>query len=375
LGSKDGNFIMAVLSEEQTMLRDMAREWTKKASPLSAVRKIRAAGDPRGFDPATFAAMAEMGWAGIIIPEAFGGSDFGWLSLGLVLEETGKTLTASPLAASALAAAALAMGDSEAAKAAWLPRLATADAIGTLAIDEGPRHDPAAIATTATRTDTGWTISGSKAFVHEAHGADLFIVAARDSDGVALFAVPANAAGVTLSTRKLTDSRSHAQLTLADVAVAGDARIGGASVCEAVLDRARIMAAAEMLGMAEHSFQITLDYLKQRVQFGQILATFQALQHRMAALYTQIELLRSAVEAALAALDGGGDVPALASLAKATANDVLHLVSREVIQLHGGIGMTDEYDIGFYIKRARVLENAWGSASFHRERYAQLAGY
>ena len=368
---------MAVLSEEQTMLRDMAREWTKKASPLTAVRKIRAAGDPRGFDPATFAAMAEMGWAGIIIPEAFGGSDFGWLSLGLVLEETGKTLTASPLAASALAAAALVMGDSEAAKAAWLPRLASAEAIGTLAIDEGPRHDPAAIATTATRTGTGtgWTISGTKAFVHDAHGANLLIVAAHDGDGIALFAVPADAAGVTLSTRKLTDSRSHAQLTLADVAVADDARIGGASVCDAVLDRARIIAAAEMLGMAEHSFQITLDYLKQRVQFGQILATFQALQHRMAALYTQIELLRSAAEAALAALDGGGDVPALASLAKATANDVLHLVSREVIQLHGGIGMTDEYDIGFYIKRARVLENAWGSASFHRERYAQLAGY
>jgi alkylation response protein AidB-like acyl-CoA dehydrogenase len=366
---------MAVLSEEQTMLRDMAREWTKKASPLTAVRKIRAGGDPRGFDPATFAAMAEMGWAGIIIPEAFGGSDFGWLSLGLVLEETGKTLTASPLAASALAATALVMGEGEAAKAAWLPRLASADAIGTLAIDEGPRHDPQAITTTATRTGTGWSISGIKAFVHDAHGADLLIVAAHDGEGVALFAVPADAAGVTLSSRKLTDSRSHAQLTLADVALAGDARIGGAAVCDAVLDRARIIAAAEMLGMAEHSFQITLDYLKQRIQFGQILATFQALQHRMAALYTQIELLRSAVEAALAALDGGGDVPALASLAKATANDVLHLVSREVIQLHGGIGMTDEYDIGFYIKRARVLENAWGSASFHRERYAQLAGY
>ena len=167
---------MAVLSEEQTMLRDMAREWTKKASPLTAVRKIRAGGDPRGFDPATFAAMAEMGWAGIIIPEAFGGSDFGWLSLGLVLEETGKTLTASPLAASALAAAALVLGESEAAKAAWLPRLASADAIGTLAIDEGPRHDPQAIATTAKFTDTGtgtgWSISGTKAFVHDAHGAD-----------------------------------------------------------------------------------------------------------------------------------------------------------------------------------------------------------
>lgn len=366
---------MAVLSEEQTMLRDMAREWTKKASPLTAVRKVRASGDPRGFDPATFAAMAEMGWAGIIIPERFGGSDFGWLSLGLVLEETGKTLTASPLAASALAAAALVLGDSEAAKSAWLPQLASASATATLAIDEGPRHDPANIATTATRTADGWSITGTKAFVHEAHGADLFVVAAQDGDGIALFAVPANATGVTLATRHLTDSRSHAQLTLADVAVAGDARIGGAAVCDAVLDRARIIAAAEMLGMAEHSFQITLDYLKQRVQFGQILATFQALQHRMAELYTRIELLRSAVEAALAAIDGGGDVPAMASLAKATANDTLHLVSREVIQLHGGIGMTDEYDIGFYIKRARVLENAWGSASFHRERYAQMAGY
>ena len=366
---------MAVLSEEQTMLRDMAREWTKNESPLTAVRKVRANGDPRGFDPATLAAMAEMGWAGIIIPERFGGSDFGWLSLGLVLEETGKTLTASPLAASALAAAALVLGDSEAAKSAWLPKLASASAIGTLAIDEGPRHDPATIDTTATRTADGWSITGTKAFVHEAHGADVLIVAAHDGDGIALFAVPADAATVTLATRQLTDSRSHAQVTFADVVVASDARIGGAVVCDAVLDRARIIAAAEMLGMAEHSFQITLDYLKQRVQFGQILATFQALQHRMAELYTRIELLRSAVEAALVALDGGGDVPAMAALAKATANDVLHLVSREVIQLHGGIGMTDEYDVGFYIKRARVLENAWGSASFHRERYAQMAGY
>ena len=370
---------MAVLSEEQTMLRDMAREWTKNESPLGAFRKFRGSNDPKGHDTARFGAMAAMGWAAIIIPEAFGGADFGWLSLGLVVEETAKTLTPTPLTASTLAAAALVMGDSPALQSAWLPRLARAEAVGTLAIDEGPRHDPQQIATVATRTgsdgDGGWSISGAKSFVHEAHGADLFVVAARDSDGIALFAVPADAAGVTLSTRKLTDSRSHAQVVFADVAVTGDARIGGAAVFDALLDRARIIAAAEMLGMAEHSFQITLDYLKQRVQFGQILATFQALQHRMAELYTRIELLRSAVEAALAALDGGGDVPALAALAKATANDVLHLVSREVIQLHGGIGMTDEYDIGFYIKRARVLENAWGSASFHRERYARLAGY
>jgi alkylation response protein AidB-like acyl-CoA dehydrogenase len=366
---------MAILSDEQTMLRDMAREWVKNESPIEAFRKVRDGGAAAGFDPAAFQAMAEMGWAGIVIPEAFGGSDFGWMSLGLVLEETGKTLTASPLASSALAATALVLGGSEAAKAQWLPQLAAGTAYGALAIDEGPRHAPSGFATTASRTADGWTLDGAKAFVHEAHGAALLIVAAQGPDGPALFAVPADAPGITLATRKLTDARSHAQVTLAGVKLADAAYLGDAALLDQLLDRARIITAAEMLGMAEHSFGVTLDYLKQRTQFGQILSTFQALQHRMAELFTKIELLRSVVEAALAALDSNSDVAAMASLAKATANDVLHLVSREVIQLHGGIGMTDEYFIGFYIKRARVLENAWGGAAFHRDRFARLSGY
>ena len=366
---------MAVLSEEQTMLRDMAREWTKNESPVSAFRKVRDAGGDRGYDTAAYKAMADMGWAGVIIPEESGGSEFGWLSLGMVIEETGKTLTASPLAATSLAASALVSGGSYAIKAEWLPKLASGEAVGTLAVDEAARHDPAAIATTATQTADGWTLNGSKSFVHEAHGASLLVVAAKTNEGIALFAVPADAPGVTLATRKLTDARSHANISLTNVAVSPDAKLGDAKVYDLVLDRARVIASAEMLGMAEHSFQVTLDYLKQRVQFGEIIARFQALQHRMADLFTKIELMRSAVEGALAALDSGSDVSALASVAKATANDVLHLVSREVIQLHGGIGMTDEYDIGFYIKRARVLENAWGSSSFHRNRFAQLGGY
>ena len=366
---------MAVLSEEQTMLRDMAREWTKNESPVSAFRKVRDAGGDRGYDAAAYKSMADMGWAGVIIPEEFGGSEFGWLSLGLVIEETGKTLTASPLAATSLAASALVSGGSDAIKAEWLPKLASGEAVGAIAIDEGARHDPAAIATTATQSADGWILNGGKSFVHEAHGASLLVVAAKTDDGIALFAVRADASGVTLSTRKLTDARSHANIALTNVAVSADAKLGDANVYDLVLDRARVIASAEMLGMAEHSFQVTLDYLKQRVQFGEIIARFQALQHRMADLFTKIELMRSAVEGALAALDSGSDVSALASVAKATANDVLHLVSREVIQLHGGIGMTDEYDIGFYIKRARVLENAWGSSSFHRNRFAQLGGY
>ena len=366
---------MAVLSEEQTMLRDMAREWTMNESPVGAFRKVRDASGDCGYDAAAYKSMADMGWAGVIIPEEFGGSDFGWLSLGLVVEETGKTLTASPLAATSIAASALVSGGNDAVKAEWLPKLASGDAVGALAIDEGPRHDPAAIATTATQGANGWTLNGNKAFVHEAHGASLFVVAAKTDDGIALFAVPADAPGVMLATRKLTDARSHANVSLSNVAVSADAKLGDEKHCQLVLDRARVIASAEMLGMAEHSFHVTLDYLKQRTQFGEIIARFQALQHRMADLFTKIELMRSAVEGALVALDLGSDVPALASVAKATANDVLHLVSREVIQLHGGIGMTDEYDIGFYIKRARVLENAWGSSSFHRDRFAQLGGY
>lgn len=366
---------MAVLSEEQTMLRDMAREWTTNESPVSAYRKVRDAGGDRGYDAATYKAMADMGWAGVIIPEEFGGSDFGWLSLGLVIEETGKTLTASPLAATSVAASALVLGGNDAIKGQWLPKLASGDAVGALAVDEGPRHAPEAIETTALQSGEGWTLNGCKAFVHEANGASLFVVAAKTDNGISLFAVAADVVGVSLATRKLTDARSHGNVTLSNVTVSADAKLGDAKVYEQVLDRARIVATAEMLGMAEHSFQVTLGYLKQRVQFGEIIARFQALQHRMADLFTKIELMRSAVEGALGALDSGSDVPALASIAKATANDVLHLVSREVIQLHGGIGMTDEFDIGFYIKRARILENAWGSSSFHRERFAQLGGY
>jgi alkylation response protein AidB-like acyl-CoA dehydrogenase len=272
---------MAVLSEEQTMLRDMAREWTMNESPVSAFRKVRDAGGDRGYDAAAYKAMADMGWAGVIIPEEFGGSDFGWLSLGLVIEETGKTLTASPLAATSLVASALVSGGNDAIKAEWLPKLASGEAVGALAIDEGAHHNPTEIATTAVLSGDGWTLNGSKAFVHEVHGATLLVVAAKTGEGVALFAVPADAPGLTLSTRKLTDARSHANVTLTNVAVSADAKLGDAKLYNLVLDRARVITSAEMLGMAEHSFQVTLDYLKQRVQFGEIIARFQALQHRM----------------------------------------------------------------------------------------------
>ena len=371
---------MAVLNEEQTMLRDMARDWARAEAPVTAFRKLRDSGSITGYDPHAWGAVAEMGWTGVIIPEAHGGSDFGYLSLGLILEELGKTLAATPLAASAVTASALVLGGDEDQKALWLPRLADGSIIGTLAVDEGPRHAPDAIATTATPTDGGWVLNGLKTFVPEGDGAGLFIIAARTPDGPALFLVPGDADGVTRISRTMVDSRSHADLRLTDVSLGSAALLGdpakGSTLLTSVLDRARVAAAAEMLGMAVGAFDTTLDYMKVRVQFGQTIGSFQALQHRAAELFTQIELTRSSVEAALEAIDAGrADIDQMASLAKATASDTIHLVSREMIQLHGGIGMTDEYDAGFYIKRARVLENAWGNAGFHRERFARLNGY
>ncbi|MFA6123976.1 MAG: acyl-CoA dehydrogenase family protein [Sphingomonas sp.] len=355
---------MAVLNEEQTMLRDMVREWSDKESPVTAFRKMRAAAPVEGYDPAAWQALSEMGVAGIVIPEAFGGTAFGYLSLGLVLEQLGRNLAASPLAATSAAASAIVLGGSDAVKAEWLPRIASGAVVATLAVDEGPVHDPARI---ATRVVNG-RLSGTKAFVAEGDSAGVFVVAAEDG----LYLV-AGDAGLTRSPRHMTDSRSHAQVTFVD---APAERLGDTALTAHVIDRATAAVCAEMLGMAEQAFNTTNDYLKTRVQFGQMLSTFQALQHRMAKMFTELELMRSAVEGALEAIDAGrSDVDQAVSLAKAIAGDTLHLVSREMIQLHGGIGMTDEHDAGFYIKRARILETMWGNAAFHRERFARLNGY
>ncbi|OJV31794.1 acyl-CoA dehydrogenase family protein [Sphingomonas sp. 67-36] len=354
---------MAALNEEQVMLRDMAREWADNESPVAAFRKLRDAGGGKGFDPEAWSAIGGMGWAGIVIPEEYGGSAFGYLSLGLVLEQLGRNLAATPLASTAVAASAIVMGSSDKAKSEWLPKLASGEAIATLAIDEGPSHDMKFAATVS-----GGKLNGVKKFVAEGDGADAFVVAATDG----LYLVP-KGEGVAVAARRMADSRSHAEVTFRD---APAEKLGDNALTQAVADRAAAVTAAEMLGMAESAFGQTLDYLKQRVQFGQVLSTFQALQHRMAKMLTELELMRSAVEGALEAIDAGrSDVDQAVSLAKAVANDTLRLVSRETVQLHGGVGMTDEFDAGLYLKRAAVLETMWGNASWHRDRFGRLNGY
>jgi alkylation response protein AidB-like acyl-CoA dehydrogenase len=378
---------MAVLNEEQSMLRDAAKSWTQEKSPVTAFRKMRDSGVDIGYDAKAWNEMAEMGWAGVIIPEEYGGSAFGYLSIGLILEELGRTLTASPLIASGVgAASALALGGSDAQKSEWLPKIADGSVVGALAVDEGAHHAPEKVALAATKSGAGYSLSGTKTFVIEGLAANLLVVSARtsgapgDKDGITLFLVPADAKGVSRKRLALADSRGAANITFDKVEVGADAILGAADkgweVLEKTLDRVRAALAAEMLGAANQAFETTLDYLKVRVQFGQVIGSFQALQHRAAKMFTDLELARSAVEAALQAIDADSpDVPELVSLSKAKMGDVFHLVSNEMVQMHGGIGMTDAHDAGFYLKRARAAEAAFGSQSYHRDRYARINGY
>lgn len=371
---------MAVLTEEQSLIQGAAKSWVREQSPISAFRAMRDSGNPLGFDERAWKDQVEMGWSGVIIPEAYGGSDLGFVSFGLILEEMGRTLTATPLLASGLAAAsAIILGGDEKQKNKWLPKIADGYLVATLAVDETPRHAPEAPATIAVKQGAAYQITGRKVFVMEGPAADLFIVSAQidGAGGVSLFSVRADASGVARQNLKLIDSRGFSNVTFEDahgelLGVPG----GGWPVLDATLDRARAGMAAEMLGAAMQAFEITLDYLKVRVQFGRPIGSFQALQHRAADMLTKLELARSAVEAALQAIDAdSAEAPELVSLAKTVMGGALQHVTNEMIQMHGGIGMTDEHDAGFFLKRARVCEAVFGNQAYHRDRYARILGY
>jgi alkylation response protein AidB-like acyl-CoA dehydrogenase len=378
---------MAALTEEQSMLKDQAKAWVTEQAPVLKFRAMRDSGVATCFTPETWNGIVEMGWTGIIVPEAYGGSDLGYLTLGILLEETGRQLTASPLIASALVGAtAILQAGSEAQKREWLPKIVDGSAIVTLAIDEGPRHVPEQIALKAEQSGAGYRLSGAKTLVLEGCAATQFVVAARtsgapgDTKGITLFLVPADAAGISRQRIVTSDSRGYANVTFSGVEVGAGAVLGrvdgGWAPLEATLDRARAGIAAEMLGTAAQAFDMTLEYLKTRVQFGQVIGSFQALGHRAAGLFTEMELARSCVEGALQAIDAGAkDVAQMCSLSKCKAGEFLFHMSNELIQIHGGIGMTDEFDAGFYLKRARAVEALFGNQAYHRNRYAMLLGF
>ena len=376
------------LTEDQRLLQDSAREFFAERAPVKALRAERDAGRPH--DPELWREIAELGFAGAAIPDELGGSGMGWRALGIVLEAAGRTLVASPLTQTGLVgvAAVRTLGN-DAQRARLLPALAAGPVTTALAFDEGAHHAPTRIAMRAVRDGDGWRLDGHKRFVPDGATASHILVAAiaapapGAAETLSLFIVEATAPGLVRKPLAMADSRGMADLGFTAVHVGDDARLAAdagfddpAAALERVLDIARIGLAAEMLGAADALFSLTLAYLKDRRQFGQPIGSFQALQHRAARMLVDLELTRSCVAAALDALDdGAADIPALASLAKARAGDTLHLVSNEAVQLHGGIGMTDAFDAGLYLKRARVLETLYGSAGWHRDRSARLEGY
>lgn len=378
---------MAVLTEEQTFIKGQASAWVKAKAPVSSFRALRDSNAQQAFLPETWSAMVDMGWSGMLVPEQYGGSDLGYLTCGLVLEQLGRQLTASPLFSSSLVgASALVLAGNGAQQEALLPGIVNGSAILTLALDESSRHDPAQTALQAQQSGDGFALKGNKTFVAEGMSATHYVVAARtagtpgDAHGISLFLVPADADGLARTALPTMDSRDYARLSFTDVHIDSAALLGplgdAMPVLEDILDRARIGLAAEMLGTASQAFDMTLDYLKTREQFGKVIGSFQVLGHRAAALYSLMEQSRSCVEAALQAVDAGADnVHELASLAKCQVGKFLFAMSNELIQIHGGIGMTDEFDAGLYLKRARVLEASLGNRAYHRDRYATLMGF
>jgi acyl-CoA dehydrogenase len=370
-----------VLNEEQRLLRDTAREFLAGNAPVSQLRRLRDEQDALGYDPELWQQMAELGWASIILPEAYGGLDFGFMGLGAVLEETGRTLTASPLFASAvLGASAILLAGTDAQKEELLPRMASGELTTALAIDESHHHAPDNIETSAEPTADGWRLNGRKTFVTDGHSAELLIVAARSADTTRLFLVPRDTAGVAVTRTLMVDNRNAANIDFSDVALPADALLGSAEqaadVINQVLDRGRVALAAEMLGIAQEVFERTVAYLKEREQFGVKIGSFQALQHRAAQLQADIELCRSIVLQALTTVDEAPEqLPLVASLAKARLNELAKWATNEAVQMHGGIGVTDDLEIGFFLKRARVTMQLLGDTGFHRDRYASLSGY
>ena len=376
-----------ILTEDQESIKRMAHDFVAERLPITHLRTMRDRGDETGFSRAIWKEMASLGFAGMIFPESLGGAGLGFAELGLVLEECGRTLAPTPIVSTVvLAAGAIAIAGSDAQKNAILPGVCAGDRILALALEEGTRHAPHRIATKAERVAGGYRIRGEKTFVLDGHVAESLVVVARvsgntnDREGLALFLVPRDANGVSVVRTIMVDSRNAARVRLSDVIVKDEDMIGGlgegGAILDRLLDRGAIALSAEMLGGMIEAFERTIAYLKTRKQFGVPIGSFQALKHRAAQMFCEVELSKSIVLEALRALDEErSDVPALAAAAKARTTDAFLLVANEAIQMHGGIGVTDELDIGLFLKRARVAEMTFGDAAYQRDRFAHLNGY
>lgn len=376
-----------VLNEEQSMLRDSARGLISEKAPVAHLRQLRDSKDATGFSRDLWKTFSEMGFAGLLVPEEFGGSALGCVEAGVVMEEIGRTLMPSPfLATAVLAASALARGGNAAQKAEYLPKIAKGTLLAALAIDEGAKHRPLQINLQAARSGNGFKLNGAKAFVVDGHASDLLIVAARtagaagEREGLTLFLVDPKSKGIAIERTAMVDAHNAARIVFDNVEVNADGVLGevdrGGTLLEGVLNIGRGAVASEMVGLSEEVFHRTVGYLKERKQFGKLIGEFQALQHRAAHLYVEIEITRASVLKALQTLDSDFDKagPAIA-VAKARAGSTATLAVQEGVQMHGGMGMTDQFDIGFFMKRARVCQELFGDSNFHADQLARWKNY
>jgi alkylation response protein AidB-like acyl-CoA dehydrogenase len=374
-------------TDDQAMLADTARQFmADEGNTAKQLRHFRDIQCKDGFGHALWKQFAELGFTGILVSEADGGLGMGHVEAGIVLEEIGRNLTPSPFLTSAVMAASALGAASEDVRGRYLPGLLAGDSVFAVAIDEGRKHRPERIAAKAVRSGNGFMLSGAKQFVVHGGSADMLVVAARtagsdeDENGITLFAVPKDAAGLNQDAVRLVDSLMATHVRLDNVQLDADAVIGevdgGREVLNRVLAAGRVGAAAESIGVAAGAFDMTTTYLKQRKQFGKLIGEFQALQHRAAHLYSELEIARAAVIKAQQLLDGGSErAELMVSVAKAKAGKAAGLAVREGVQMHGGIGMTDEYDIGLYMKRDRALAEFMGDLYYHADRVAKLSGY
>jgi alkylation response protein AidB-like acyl-CoA dehydrogenase len=378
-----------VLNETQDMLRDSALSFLRESAPISALRTLRDTRDETGFSRALWQQFAELGFAGVLVPEQYGGSGLGAVEAGVIMEAIGRTLAPSPfLCTAVLGASLIAQHGSEAQREALLPAIAAGEHLVALAVDESAKHRPERQTLRAEADGDGFRLDGAKVFVVDGHVADTLIVAARTGgaadarDGVTLFLVPRTSAGVSVERTVLADASNAARIAFAGVRVPASAVLGwpgeGAAMLERALDIGRAVLSSELLGIADEAFARTLAYLKERRQFGRMIGEYQALQHRAAHLFTEIEITRAAVLLCQQRLDQPAAPDGTAGLvcaAKARAGSTATLAVQEGVQMHGGIGMTDEFEIGFFMKRARTAQELLGDANAHAHRWATLRGY
>jgi len=374
---------MALLTEDQKMLQETAASFLRdEGGPAKQLRHWRDSGCTDGYGTGFWQQFGDLGLTGICIPEAHGGLGLGAVEAALVLEEIGRNLTPSPFLTTAVAGVRAIEGTAHGER--WYPAILAGKAVLALAVDESRRHSPEQSALRAERRGNGFVLNGAKQFVVHGDSANMILTVARtagspgDIEGLTLFAVPKGAAETETVT--LADSSKASRLTFSDVELDADAVVGEVDGGWAPLSRAlsagRAGAAAELVGVAAGATAMTVNYLKQRKQFGKLIGEFQALQHRAAHLYGEIEIARAAALKAAELVDSGDQQADLfVAVAKAKAASVSKLAVQEGVQMHGGIGMTDEHDIGLYMKRDAVLGELFGNIYFHRKRVAQLSGY